>query len=113
MSETASQETETLQNKPGRILREARERLGLEQKDIASQLNLQVDTIDAVENDAAEKLPAPTYVRGYIRSYARMVQLDSDALIKLYESDAAGPPEIIPDIKQHHQVSSTDKPVKA
>ena len=113
MSDTALQETETLQNKPGRILREARERLGLEQKDIASQLNLQVDTIDAVENDAAEKLPAPTYVRGYIRSYARMVQLDSDALIKLYENEAAGPPEIIPDIKQHHQVSSTDKPVKA
>lgn len=114
MSETATQqEAETLQNKPGPILKEARERLGLEQKDIASQLNLQVDTIDAVENDAAEKLPAPTYVRGYIRSYARMVHLDGDALIKLYESDAAGPPEIIPDIKQHHQASSTDKPVKA
>ena len=114
MSDKASQqETETPQNRPGQLLKEARERLGLEQKDIASQLNLQVDTIDAVERDAAEKLPAPTYVRGYIRSYARMVQLDSDALIRLYESDAAGPPEIIPDIKQRHQASSTDKPVKA
>ena len=101
------------QQTPGQILKQARERLGLEQKDISSKLNLQVDTIDAVENDDAEKLPAPTYVRGYIRSYARMVQLNGDELIKLYENDAAGPPEIIPDIKQHHQISSNDKPVKA
>jgi len=101
------------QQTPGQILRQARERLGLEQKDISSKLNLQVETIDAVENDAAEKLPAPTYVRGYIRSYARMVQLNGDELIKLYENDAAGPPEIIPDIRQHHQISSNDKPIKA
>lgn len=104
---------ESPQQTPGQILKQARERLGLEQKDISSKLNLQVDTIDAVENDAAEKLPAPTYVRGYIRSYARMVQLNGDELIKLYENDAAGPPEIIPDIRQHHQISSNDKPVKA
>lgn len=104
---------ESLQLKPGQILKQARERLGLEQKNIASQLNLQVDTIEAVENDDAEKLPASTYVRGYIRSYARMVRLNGDELIKLYENDAAGPPEIIPDIKQHHQAASHDKPVKA
>ena len=104
---------ESPQQTPGQILKLARERLGLEQKDISSKLNLQVDTIDAVENDAAEKLPAPTYVRGYIRSYARMVQLNGDELIKLYENDAAAAPEIIPDIRQHHQASSTDKPVKA
>jgi cytoskeleton protein RodZ len=114
MSDNSQQPgNESRQQTPGQILKLARERLGLEQKDISSKLNLQVDTIDAVENDAVEKLPAPTYVRGYIRSYARMVQLDGDELIKLYENDAAGPPEIIPDIRQHHQVSSNDKPVKA
>lgn len=107
------QETETPQNRPGQRLKAAREKLGLDQKEIASQLNLQVDTIDAVENDAADRLPAPTYVRGYLRSYARIVHEDADALIKLYENEAAGPPEIIPDIRQHHQISSTDKPVKA
>jgi len=107
------QHNESQQLKPGQILKQARERLGLEQKDIASQLNLQVDTIEAVENDAAEKLPASTYVRGYIRSYARIVRLNGDELIKLYENDAASPPEIIPDIRQHHQATSHDKPVKA
>jgi cytoskeleton protein RodZ len=113
MSEKAqNQHNESRQLKPGQLLKQARERLGLEKKDIASQLNLQVDTIEAVENDAAEKLPAPTYVRGYIRSYARMVHLNGDELIRLYENDAAGPPEIIPDIRQHHQATSQDKPVK-
>lgn len=98
--------------RPGQLLKEGREKLGLTQKEIATQLNLQVETIDAVEKDDA-RLPAPTYVRGYIRSYARIVHLDGDMLIRLYEQDAAAPPEIIPDIKKHSQFSSNDKPVKA
>ena len=99
--------------KPGELLKEAREKLGLSQKDVATQLNLQVDTLGALEKSDDEKLPASTYVRGYIRSYAKIVKLDGDALIGLYENDASGPPEIIPDIKNHSQVSSADKPVKA
>ena len=99
--------------KPGELLKEAREKLGLSQKDVAAQLNLKLDILDAVERNDDEKLPASTYVRGYIRSYAKIVKLDGDALISLYENDASGPPEIIPDIKNHSQVSSADKPVKA
>jgi cytoskeleton protein RodZ len=110
---TAQSDSEVSLQKPGELLKEAREKLGLSQKDIASQLNLQVDILDALENNEDEKLPASAYVRGYIRSYARIVKLDGDTLVRLYENDASGPPEIIPDIKNHSQASSTDKPVKA
>jgi cytoskeleton protein RodZ len=99
--------------KPGELLKDARENLEITQKEIAAQLNLNIDIIDAIENGADEKLPASTYVRGYLRSYARIVKLDGDVLIRLYENEASGPPEIIPDIKRHPQASGADKPVKA
>ncbi len=114
MSEKMTQTDTDISNKtPGRLLKAAREKLELTPKDIAAQLNLQINTIIALENDDEEKLPVSTYVRGYIRSYARIVNLNADTLIKLYESGALPPPEIIPDVKQHTQISSRDKPVKA
>jgi len=114
MSEKMTQTGTDISNKtPGRLLKAAREKLELTPKDIAAQLNLQINTIIALENDDEEKLPVSTYVRGYIRSYARIVNLNADTLIKLYESGALPPPEIIPDVKQHTQISSRDKPVKA
>lgn len=116
MSDSTLQQmnTDAATARPGQLLRAERERRELTQKEIAAQMNLQVTTIDALENDAAEHLPAATFVRGYIRSYAKIVNLDGDALVKLYDGDnATPPPEIVPEIKTHTQVSSNDKPVKA
>lgn len=98
---------------PGELLKQARERLGLAQKDIAAQLNLQADTIDAVEKNDMVRLPVPTYVRGYIRSYARLVKMDADMLISLYDQYSTPPPEIIPNIKTPSQASSRDRPMRA
>ncbi len=106
-------EIDTKVQSAGCILKKAREELELTQKDIASQLNLQTHIIEELEADDINSLPATAYVRGYIRSYARIVNLDANALINLYENDAQGPPEILPDVKHHSQVSSSDKPVKA
>lgn len=98
---------------PGEILKEAREALNMTRSDVAAQLNLQVDTIIALEENDHDKLPVSTYVRGYLRSYARLVKLDGEALVKRYDNEASEPPEIIPDVKKHSQASSRDKPVKA
>ena len=97
----------------GELLKETREKQELSIQDIASRLNLQTNIIQALEAEDTNKLPAITYVRGYIRSYARIVNLDADEVIKLHEDDAQTPPEILPDVKFHSQASSSDKPVKA
>jgi len=99
--------------KLGEILTSAREKLSLSQKDIASRLNLSEQIIAALDSNDFDNLPAPTYVRGYIRSYARAVNLDADNLIRIYEGIAEAPPEILPDVKPAVQASSRDKPVKA
>jgi cytoskeleton protein RodZ len=106
-------ETDMKQQSPGYLLKKAREKLELTQGDVASQLNLQIHIVEELEANDIDSLPASTYVRGYIRSYARIVNLNADALIDLYNNDAKAPPEILPDVKHHGQVSSSDKPVKA
>lgn len=69
----------------GEILTRAREKLALSRKEIASRLNLREDIIVALDTNNLNDLPAPTYVRGYIRSYARAVSLDADDLINIYQ----------------------------
>jgi len=100
-------------NELGVLLARAREKLSFSQKDIASKLNLKVEFIAALDANDFDKLPAPTYVRGYIRSYACAVNLNADSLINIYEGSAEAPPEILPDVKPVVQASSRDKPVKA
>lgn len=97
----------------GKILTQAREKLDLSQDEIASRLNLKKEIIEALDTNSFDDLPAPTYVRGYIRSYARAVNLDADGLIDIYQGTAEEPPEILPDVKPKVQASSRDTPVKA
>ncbi len=82
---------------PGRELRAARERSGIERETIASRLRLRVSQFDALERDHYEELPPPTFVRGYIRTYAREVGLDADDLVAAYDATGAGDDE--PDIQ--------------
>ena len=65
-------------------LREAREHRGLSIRDVAEQLNLNEDVLKAIESSSIEKLPAPTFTQGYIRSYARMLKLPADEILHAY-----------------------------
>jgi len=103
----------TAREQPGQLLCQAREKLDLSTNDIASNLHLEQRIILALEADDYSNLPAATYVRGYLRSYAKAVNLDSDYIISLYDPDAPEPPEILPEVKHRTQISSSDKPVKA
>lgn len=99
---------------PGQILRVHREKLKLSAQDIAKRIHLDIKIIEAIENDSSEGMPTAIYVRGYLRSYAKIVDADADKIIELYNADSpAPPPEILPEVKPPSQVSSNDKPVKA
>jgi len=98
----------------GERLRAGRELKQLSREDLANMLHLQVTIIDALETDQFDRLAAPTYTKGYIRSVARHLDLDSDELIRLFDSGAStgSGPEILPQVSRPSQFSSTDKPVK-
>ncbi|MEI7375298.1 cytoskeleton protein RodZ [Dickeya chrysanthemi] len=70
---------------PGERLREAREQLGLTQQVVAERLCLKVSTVREIEDNNTPAGLAPTFLRGYIRSYARLVHLPEDELLPMLE----------------------------
>lgn len=65
----------------GKMLREARERLGLSVADVAGQTKLAVRQIEALEADDFRSLPEMPFVRGFVRSYAKILQVDTQPLL--------------------------------
>lgn len=46
------------------------------------------NVLEALEANEWDKIDAPVYVRGYLRKYARMLDLDQSALVASYEASA-------------------------
>jgi cytoskeleton protein RodZ len=65
----------------GTILREARERLGLSVNDVANRIKFAPKQIEWLEADDYVRLPEAAFVRGFVRSYARLVELDPVVLL--------------------------------
>ena len=68
-------------NWPGQRLRQAREELNLSRQDVARKLRLDADLIQALEENDRDALPSQTYLVGYLRSYARLLNLPVDSII--------------------------------
>jgi len=66
----------------GSVLSAARQSRGLSVADVARQLKLGVRQIEALEADDYEHLPRITFVRGFIRNYAKLLQIDAEPLLK-------------------------------
>ncbi len=66
---------------PGRILAEARERAGLSVDEVARQLRLAPRQVEALEADDHAKLPGNTFLRGFLRNYAKLLQIDPEPLL--------------------------------
>ncbi|WP_392342198.1 RodZ domain-containing protein [uncultured Shewanella sp.] len=60
----------------GAILKAAREAKGLSIETVATQLHLRPKIINDLENDIFVNIASTTYVRGYIKNYARVVSAD-------------------------------------
>lgn len=65
----------------GAALRAAREAQGLTAQEIANRIKFSLRQIEALEQDDVEHLPQGTFLRGFIRSYARVVHLDPEPLL--------------------------------
>ena len=76
----------------GALLRNKREKMGLTYAQISERTKLRPEFIEALENEDWDRLPSPAYVKGFIRSYARVLGLAEDGLVGLYQ-------EIVPQHK--------------
>ena len=80
----------------GALLTNARNVAALSQDDIAEQINLPKRIIHALETDDFDNLPESTYIRGYLRNYARVVGVNDEGLVKLYADQHYNEPVIEP-----------------
>jgi cytoskeleton protein RodZ len=89
-------------NGVGSILSAARQRQGLSVADVARQLKLGVRQIEALEADDYKHLPRITFVRGFIRNYAKLLQIDAAPLLKPTEHLQPTPqvPEVEPGVAE-------------
>jgi cytoskeleton protein RodZ len=75
----------------GAALREARQRAGLSREALSQRTKIQLAKIEALEENAFERLPDGIYLDGLIRAYANEVGLDgSDLVMRLRRDDAVG-----------------------
>jgi cytoskeleton protein RodZ len=68
----------------GQSLREARVRRGIELNQVEQTTKVRVRYLRAMEEDRWELLPGPAYARGFLRTYARFLELDEEVLVQEY-----------------------------
>lgn len=96
----------------GERLRQARNAAGLSVVEVGARLHLDGRTVRHIEADEYERLPAPTFVRGYLRSYARLLDLPPGPIMEAFDRHGFEPPALIPDISNHVEAHSGDFPVR-
>lgn len=74
---------------PGEQLRRARKEKGLGIDDLVPQLGLPARVLNAIETDDYERLPAPMYVRGYVRRYCASLELPEEQVLQAVEQQLA------------------------
>lgn len=71
----------------GETLKERRRTLGLSIDEAERATRIRARLLEALENGEYDALPNPGYVRGYVSSYARFLELDPVPLLAMYKGE--------------------------
>jgi cytoskeleton protein RodZ len=77
----------------GSRLAKAREQQQRSVESVASDLHLRLEVVRAIENGDEAQLPAATFLRGYVKAYARLLEIDDAALVAQLPAAAVHNPE--------------------
>lgn len=91
--EVANADADTILT-PGAMLKQAREAKGLDVRAAADQLRMSRVKLVALEADAFEEFQGETFIRGYIKAYCRILDLDEAQAIVRYENYVAATAEV-------------------
>ena len=73
----------------GAVLEAARVAKGLSLQDVSGNLRYSVKQIDALENGSYHLLPDAMITRGFIRNYARLLEIDAEPLLASYRQSVS------------------------
>ncbi len=75
----------------GEEFRAAREARALSLSDVSEQIHIRSVHLESIENGDWSSIGAPVYVRGFLRTYARFLDLDPEAAVAAYTAEAGVP----------------------
>jgi cytoskeleton protein RodZ len=85
--------------KVGAYLKEVRESRKLSLHEVGMALKINPKMLQAIEDGEPQKLPAKTFLRGFIRSYAQYLKLEVDSVMQMFQEEQGSTkpqPKIIP-----------------
>ena len=75
----------------GKILSDARKKKRLRYKKLSSELKIDQELLIALEKEDFDKIPGgEAYIKGFLRAYAKKLDVNPDELIELYTLTAEG-----------------------
>ena len=75
----------------GRLLKEKRESANLSLSEVALATKINPKILAAIENAEEAALPAKTFLKGFIRSYAQFLKMDVDVVLRSFQEEMGGP----------------------
>ena len=86
MSKEQLEVEDTVTIGPGSILAEARIKQGLSIDDVADRLNFRATLVKNIEVDIFDQSISDTFNRGYLKNYAKLVDISISEVLELYEN---------------------------
>lgn len=71
----------------GDMLKTRREELGLTLDEVSQRLRIRLVFLKALEDGRIDQLPGVAYATGFLKAYAELLKLDSDALVKRFRHE--------------------------
>ncbi|MBU2745608.1 helix-turn-helix domain-containing protein, partial [Acidithiobacillus caldus] len=72
------------------VLRRVREQRGWTPQQVAERLHIRAAQVEALEQARFEALPGAAFARGYLKNYARLLDLDPEPLLDLFDRRSNG-----------------------
>jgi len=73
--------------KTGEILKKAREKKGLSINEIALSLKISSKILKSIEEGDTNQLPAKTFLRGFVQSYANYLRVDVNEVLRIFQEE--------------------------
>ena len=100
-------ETESL----GHYLKKEREKKNISLRDVSRNTRVREHLLEAIEADRYDLLPSPTFVKGFLQSYAKYVGLDPNEVVLRFQNVMKGPPKEEPSPPPEEEISQKTKPL--
>ncbi|MDM8569801.1 DUF4115 domain-containing protein [Thiotrichales bacterium HSG1] len=92
---------------PGMRLRQLREKNNVSLKHVADRLFLDATVVKKLEDDDYGNLPPPIFIRGYMRNYAKLLDIKPESITDDFDPDNLQP-KLQPQLKRKEQTNRHD-----